>query len=446
MSGYSCSTMRTRTRTHGEAAGRRLPTPVRLAVLAVTFSLMLFAPAGPAHAEYGEIGTKVPDYSARGLEDGTFSTSEARGTALLINVWATWCVPCREEMPELQDISERYEGELRVVGVSIDDEGYDGEVTSFTNNLGVSFELTRDEDRKVVRTFRTAGVPETILVDPNGIVAYRWRGPLENDEVTRRTIERAIEGKGDYVEKAEEDARAGAGGILTAMLAGLLSFLSPCVLPLIPSYAAFLAAGASEPRQRRRRILTNGLCFIAGFSLIFVLLGVAASIAGGALFAIMPWLARAGGVLLIVLGIIMLGLLPVKAFKQEKRLLDQVARKVGHGPAPSFAVGSAFAAGWTPCIGPVLAGILTLAATTGDVVRGATLLLAYSIGLAVPLLVTALAVAAVPSRNARLRRLAPIANAAAAILLMIVGVLLVTDSMTQLAAWTADFVNLEGSG
>lgn len=444
MSGVTTPAVRTRTR--GEAARRRLPTTVRFAMLALVLLTASLAFASTARAEYGEIGTAVPEYTTRSVDGGEFSTEDARGTALLVNVWATWCVPCREEMPELQELSERYEGDLRIVGVSIDDEGYDGEVTSFTDNLGITFDLARDENRDIVRAFRTAGVPETILIDPDGIVAYRWRGPLENDAVTRRTIERAIEGEGDYVKEAEEDARASAGGILTAMLAGLLSFLSPCVLPLIPSYAAFLAAGASEPRQRRRRILTNGLCFIAGFSLIFVLLGVAASIAGGALFAVMPWLARAGGVLLIVLGIVMLGLLPVRAFKQEKRLLDQVARKVGHGPAPSFAVGSAFAAGWTPCIGPVLAGILTLAATTGDVVRGATLLLAYSIGLAVPLLVTALAVATVPSRNARLRRLAPIANAAAAVLLIVVGVLLVTDSMTRLAAWTADFVNLEGGG
>jgi cytochrome c-type biogenesis protein len=420
---------------------------VRFAVLTLLLLVGSLALAGPASAEYGEIGTEVPDYTARSMGDSEdFSTRDARGDALLINVWATWCVPCRKEMPELQELSERYEGELRVVGVSIDDEGYDGEVTSFTDNLGVTFDLARDEDRKVVRAFRTAGVPETILVDPDGTVAYRWRGPLENDDVTRRTIERAIAGEGDYVETAEEDARAGAGGILTAMLAGLLSFLSPCVLPLIPSYAAFLAGGASEPRKRRRRVLTNGLCFVAGFSLIFVLLGIAASIAGGALFAVMPWLARAGGALLIVLGIAMLGLLPLKVLKQERRMLDKIVSRVGHGPGPSFAVGGAFAAGWTPCIGPVLAGILTLAATTGDVVRGATLLLAYSIGLAVPLLATALAVAVVPSRNARLRRLAPIANAAAAVLLIVVGVLLVTDSMTRLAAWTAEFVNLEGGG
>ena len=226
-------------------------------------------------------------------------------------------------------------------------------------------------------------------------------------------------------------------GVAVAFAAGLLSFLSPCVLPLVPSYIGFLT-GMTLPEMtgRRRVALLHALCFIAGFSLIFILLGASATALGRALNYYQVWLQRLGGVLIIAFGLVCLGVVKLDLLNQERRLhLEQ--KPVGF--LGSGLVGMAFAAGWTPCIGPVLGAILGLAATSSDVSRGMLLLAVYSAGLAVPFLVAAIAVESFLDWFQRFRRYLPWVMRVSGVLLVFVGILMVSGEFTRLAGWLQGF-------
>jgi cytochrome c-type biogenesis protein len=222
-------------------------------------------------------------------------------------------------------------------------------------------------------------------------------------------------------------------GLFVAFTAGLLSFLSPCVLPLVPSYIGFLT-GMSLPETGVRRwgALIHALLFVAGFSLVFILLGASATALGRALNYYQVWLQRAGGILVIGFGLISLGVVSPGLFTRERRV--QLERKPA-GYLGSALVGMAFAAGWTPCIGPVLGGILGLAATTTDLSRGMLLLGFYSAGLALPFLLAAVALESFLEWFQRFRRFLPWVMRVSGVLLIVVGLLLVTGEFTRLAGW-----------
>jgi len=222
-------------------------------------------------------------------------------------------------------------------------------------------------------------------------------------------------------------------GIAVAFLAGLLSFLSPCVLPLVPSYLGFITGlSLNEMTARRRVALTHSLLFVAGFSLVFVVLGMGATALGRALNYHQVWLQRAGGVLIIIFGIYLLGIVRLPFLERESRV--HIERKP-LGYFGTLVVGMAFAAGWTPCIGPILGGILTLAGTQADLSRGTLLLGVYSAGLALPFLVAAWAVEAFLDWFQRFRKYLPWVQRASGVLLIAVGVLLVSGEFTRLAGW-----------
>jgi cytochrome c-type biogenesis protein len=222
-------------------------------------------------------------------------------------------------------------------------------------------------------------------------------------------------------------------GLFVAFLAGLLSFLSPCVLPLVPSYIGFLTGMTLPEMTGRRRIaLLHAVLFVAGFSLIFILLGASATALGGALKYYQAWIARVGGVLVILFGLLCLGVVKAGFLEQERRLQLQ-HKPVGY--LGSVLVGMAFGAGWTPCIGPVLGAILSLAATSDSVPRGMLLLGVYSAGLAVPFLLAALAVESFLEWFQRFRRYLPWVMRVSGVLLIFVGILMATGQFTRLAGW-----------
>lgn len=238
-------------------------------------------------------------------------------------------------------------------------------------------------------------------------------------------------------------------GIAVAFTAGVLSFLSPCVLPLIPSYASFITGmsldeltGAERDRSRgRRAILTHGGLFIVGFSAVFILLGASATFVGSAFSYYSVWIERIGGVLLVVFGLYLLGLFRLPGANREWRvqLADKPLGYVG-----TVLVGVAFGAGWTPCIGPVLGGILTLAATRASLAEGMALLAVYSAGLAIPFMLATLALDRFLAHFTRFRHWLPWVSRASGALLLIVGILLLTGSFTVLsgilARWTPEFL------
>jgi cytochrome c-type biogenesis protein len=235
---------------------------------------------------------------------------------------------------------------------------------------------------------------------------------------------------------------AGQVGLAVAFGAGLLSFLSPCVLPLVPSYVTFITGMSFEDAARaRRHALTHALLFVLGFTIVFVLLGAGATTLGRVLVAYRDVVARAGGVLVIVFGLFLLGVFNLGAFQRERRvhLADKPAGYLG-----TVLVGIAFAAGWTPCIGPVLGAILTYNLGADDVGRGALMLLAYALGLAVPFVLAAVALERFLTVFARFRRHLGVASRAAGGLLVVVGVLMITGDIARMAtalqAFTPDFV------
>ena len=226
--------------------------------------------------------------------------------------------------------------------------------------------------------------------------------------------------------------------ILTALAAGAISFLSPCVLPLVPPYLAYLAGASIEhvaedsaPARSRRGTLLAALIFVAGFSTVFIALGAGASVIGGLLRAYSSWLSIVAGVAIILMGLHFLGLTPIAWLMREKRLA--VTKPVGLWGA--YAMGLAFAFGWTPCIGPILAAILAVAASEATVTKGAGLLAVYSAGLGIPFLIAGFAVEPFARFLARFRRHIPKVEKAMGGLLVLTGIAFLTGWIGQMSFW-----------
>ena len=220
--------------------------------------------------------------------------------------------------------------------------------------------------------------------------------------------------------------------------AGLASFLSPCVLPLIPSYVTFITGMTLDDVARAKRTaLVHSLLFVLGFSLIFLALGASATLLGRLLVTYRVWISRAGGVLVLIFGLYLLGVFNLGAFARERRvhITDKPLGYLG-----TVVVGIAFGAGWTPCIGPILGSILTYAATQADVSRGVGLLAAYSLGLAIPFVLAAVAIERFVAVFQRMRSGMVWVSRISGGLLVVVAILMLTDYLTVitgvLQGWT----------
>jgi cytochrome c-type biogenesis protein len=222
--------------------------------------------------------------------------------------------------------------------------------------------------------------------------------------------------------------------VAVAFLAGLLSFLSPCVLPLVPSYLSFITgmSGVGEIEARRHLALLHALLFVAGFSLIFVALGATATALGRLLVTYQQWLERLGGLLIVFFGLSTLGVFRFALLAREARV--QFADKP-LGYLGSVVAGMAFGAGWTPCIGPILGSILLYTSTRADLGQGLRLLGAYSLGLALPFLAAAWALEAFLGWFRRFRRYIGWVERIAGALLVLFGVLLLTGTFTLMSGW-----------
>lgn len=211
---------------------------------------------------------------------------------------------------------------------------------------------------------------------------------------------------------------------VTALVAGLLSFFSPCVLPLVPVYLGYMTGtvvtGQSE--VQRLRTLAHALLFTLGFGAIFVLLGAAAGMLGSIIYPIMPYIVKVGGLVLIVFGLHLMGLIAIPFLNMEKRLELQGGRRGSYWS--SFIVGIVFAAGWTPCVGPVLSAILLLAADSQTAGVGAILLAIYALGLGIPFLLVAGLVDLATPLLRRLNRHLRVVSILGGVLLVVMGFLL----------------------
>lgn len=230
---------------------------------------------------------------------------------------------------------------------------------------------------------------------------------------------------------------AGSLGLFIAFSAGLLSFLSPCVLPLVPSYITFITGmNLEDLHSSRRTNLLHAIFFVIGFTLIFLALGAGATMFGQLMLRYRDWISRIGGVLIILFGLYMVGMFNFAFMNRDTRFY--IANKP-LGYFGTLIVGIAFGAGWSPCIGPILGAILTMAANEADLQRGLFLLFTYSMGLAVPFIAAAMMVERFIAVFAKLRKQIVWVNRIAGVLLIFVGVLMVTNRFTMLATWLQDF-------
>jgi cytochrome c-type biogenesis protein len=224
--------------------------------------------------------------------------------------------------------------------------------------------------------------------------------------------------------------------VLIAFSAGLLSFVSPCVLPLVPSYITYitgvsfkdLSEGGSKGKLRWLTI-SHSLLFIMGFSLIFVLMGASASYLGQVLVQYQSWIMKVGGILIIILGVHFTGWITIPFLQMERRF-ELKQKPLGY--LGSFLVGVVFAAGWTPCVGPILSTILLYASTAKSFTTGIVLLAAYSMGLGLPFFAASLALNTFLSAFDKIKRYLRVITVASGVFLIVIGILLLTDLFTTL--------------
>lgn len=224
--------------------------------------------------------------------------------------------------------------------------------------------------------------------------------------------------------------------LVTAFFAGFVSFLAPCVLPIIPGFLAYLAGSTSEGQNNRREIFINSVFFVLGFSVIFALLGVLLNtVLAGVAYGTQIWLSRIGGLMIIIFGLYLTGLIKIGFLEREHKLA--VKKKFSSRYLTSFIFGLAFAAGWTPCVGPVLGAILGLVASAPG--SAFILLLSYALGLGLPFLIVGLFTAQASTLINRYAGIVVYINIIFGLILIILGVLVFTQELSLIANF--DFLN-----
>lgn len=404
------------------------PLVLVLAVYWVSVNL-LGRPAVPTRAA---VGSAAPNFVLPALEGGAVGPETFRGRPLVINFFASWCDPCRGEASVVQAMAGEAEaGGYTVLGVAIQDERAD--LKRFMAEEGLAFPVALDTDGRVSRAFGVVGPPTTFFLDSLGVVRQTHVGPLTPDLVRG--------GLGQAAGEAAPDA-AGLGritlmtGILLALGAGLLSFLSPCCLPLLPAYMGYITGASADqlahPRGRRRQMLIRTAAFALGLTGVFTALGASATLVGGLLSTHRVLLTSLGGLMVLAFGLHMMGLLPISLLDREFR---PGLQQRGRGTLNAMVLGAVFAFGWTPCVGPMLGSILVVAGQADRWTTGVVLLAAYGLGLGIPFVVTGLAAERAMGAVAGLRRHVGLVKVVSGALLAGTGILLVSDKMNLIALW-----------
>ena len=394
-------------------------------------------------------------------------------------------------------------------------------IKSFVQKMGLTYTFWHDPNNNFARLFKSLGVPESYLVDKEGNIFHQWKGPFDpisngtksivNNALLAVSLETTAAADAN-VGKIENIDREISGitnlnvdtnsnklqndvtkiGIPLAFVAGLLSFLSPCILPLIPSYIAFITGMSSEELLKNKRrekegnqykssyhnkgkirdgdytttssssrrseskklsdsnlkisiiksqTFIRGCLFILGFSIVFVALGASITAIGSVFHEYTVWIERIGGILLIIFGLNLLGVLKIPGSQRDWGFKFS-KRPAGHIGA--LLIGMGFGAGWTPCIGPILASILTLAATTTSIYEGISLLVFYSMGLAVPFILSTLAIDKYMLTFQRIKKWMPWIHRSSAALIIVMGILLLTGFLTLLTNSLAGYIPMFG--
>src|SRR3989344_4449449 len=225
--------------------------------------------------------------------------------------------------------------------------------------------------------------------------------------------------------------------IIPSFLAGVLTFIAPCTLPLVPAYISFISGQSTN----KRKILMNGLLFIVGFSLVFILFGILFGLLGSVIVPYRIWLTRIGGIFVILFGLFMLKIINISFLNQTEKIQLSPIFKRGE-PLSSFLLGSSFAFGWTPCVGPILGSILILASTTSNVWQGGLLLSVFSLGLGTPFLLIAVGIGSASEKIKSFSKYLGFVEKVGGVFLVFLGILLFLYKINLLVSWGFELFNI----
>lgn len=389
--------------------------------------------------------SQYADYFAYDENGNIVNLTNYEESILFVNVWATWCVECREEMPYINELYQKYSQQgVRFINISIDENPNDA--IKMAQRLDMQTELWFDPDNNATREFKMFGPPVSLLIGKDGNLIHEWKGAIIEGTDVEKRIDIALGITSDSETNSEINSQDTLKnmGLVIAFSAGLLSFLSPCILPLIPAYVSFITGmslkelsaknnnenslGKTQSKFKvKTTVLSRGSMFVLGFSIVFITLGIAVSYASSFFVDATTWIERIGGIIIILFGLHLLGILNIKKLNKQKSFdfSKRSTKNIG-----SILVGMAFGAGWTPCIGPILAGILTIAATSSTVMDGALLLGVYSTGLAIPFVLSAIAIDQFLIFFQKIKKWIGWIERTSGVMLIGIGVLLLTGSLT----------------
>lgn len=410
----------------------------------LTFLLLALAPLLTIGAQEGPFpGQMAPNFTLPSLEGKNIELKNlyAKGPVWL-TLFTTWCPECRVETPALVKTSQKRPG-ITFIAVSLMEDNKD--VEKFRKKYNIAYPVLIDEEGETVEKYSIRPIPVNIGIHQGGLIAFR-RQSVQPEEIEGLML--TLQGAPSVPEDQPINETKLLASItkklplLASFLAGILTFLSPCILPLIPVYLSLIAGIGLEqltktnPAKARQNLLLSTTLFILGFGLIFIAMGATATTLGQQLGSYQKTIRIIGGILLIPLGLHLAGLLKIPFLYRQYRIEYQGKSL---GPISAFLMGIIFAAGWTPCVGPILAGILLLSSQQETVGRGVLLLSVYSAGLGIPFL---LASVFLGSFKNFLNKIKPYFNTiekAGGGLLILLAILLLTNKLAYIAGLLPTF-------
>ncbi|MEX2556933.1 MAG: cytochrome c biogenesis protein CcdA, partial [Actinomycetota bacterium] len=394
------------------------------------------------------------------LDGATVTSGSLQGSITVVNFWASWCPPCRVEQPGLVRVSQLFDGKgVRFLGVDIRDQR--AAALAYLAEFAVPYPSISDPDSRIAHKFRMNTPPTTFVLDRKGRIAWKIIGAAREQQLIEiLNLELSRVEPVAFLSQSKEGVKraiAGSAGILVAFFVGVISFFTPCILPLLPGYLSYVSGVSGEVLDsgaQRKRVLAGTLLFMLGFAIIFTALGATASAVGGFLLDRFTIVERVAGVFVIAMGIAFLVTVFVPRLTAAAgssgagaalargglRIARVVGRERGIDARPkagligAMPLGMAFAVGWVPCVGPGLATILTIAGTEGSALRGAVLLFSFSLGFGIWFILGGLAFRRATNAVVAIRRHLNALTLVGGVFMVAIGVMLVTNTWGELLA------------